>query len=158
SDLDPVRLDVALAGEAELLLDGELHRQAVAVPAGLAVDPPALHGAEPREHVLEHPGLDVVRAGVAVGGRRPFVEGPRLTVGGLPPGLGEGVVGRPELEDLPIDGGQVDLGWYGAVPVGARGAHPGWSFSYGVCRGGTIPVLAGRSAVPPSLAGAMPGP
>src|SRR5699024_8512994 len=96
--------------------------------------------------------------GVAVGGRRPFVEGPRLTVGGLPPGLGEGVVGRPELEDLPIDGGQVDLGWYGAVPVGARGAHPGWSFSYGVCRGGTIPVLAGRSAVPPSLAGAMPGP
>ena len=33
---DAVRLDVGLAGEAELLLDGELDRQAVAVPAGHA--------------------------------------------------------------------------------------------------------------------------
>src|SRR3712207_9387816 len=31
---DAVALDVGLAGEAELLLDGDLHRQAVTVPAG----------------------------------------------------------------------------------------------------------------------------
>ena len=59
-----------LAGEAELLLDRELDRQAVAVPAGLAGDVVALHGLEPREDVLEDAGLDVVGAGLplAVGG------------------------------------------------------------------------------------------
>lgn len=43
---DAVRLDVLLAGEAELLLDRQLHREAVAVPAGLAGHVVAAHGAE----------------------------------------------------------------------------------------------------------------
>ena len=72
------RLDVGLAGEAELLLDRELDREAVAVPAALAVDLVALHGPEPREDVLERARLDVVGAGAAVGGRRTLVEGPRV--------------------------------------------------------------------------------
>ena len=50
---DAVGLDVALAGEAELLLDGDLDRQAVAVPAGLAGDVVALHRPVAREDVLE---------------------------------------------------------------------------------------------------------
>jgi hypothetical protein len=65
-----------LAGEAELLLDRELDRQAVAVPAGLALDVVALHRLVAREDVLEHARLDVVGAGHAVGGRRALVEGP----------------------------------------------------------------------------------
>ena len=73
---DAVRLDVGLAGEAELLLDGELDRQAVAVPAGLAVDLVALHRLEAREDVLERPRLDVVGAGAAVRGGRALEEGP----------------------------------------------------------------------------------
>ena len=81
---DPEGLDVGLAGEAELLLHGELDGQAVAVPAALAVDLVALHRAEPREDVLERARLDVVGAGTAVGGRRALVEGP-----------GPGESGRP---------------------------------------------------------------
>ena len=77
---DAVRLDVLLAGEAELLLDGELDRQAVAVPAGLARDVVALHRLEAREDVLEDPRLDVVGARHAVGGRRALVEDPRRAV------------------------------------------------------------------------------
>ena len=72
---DAVRLDVLLAGEAELLLDRQLDRQAVAVPAGLAGHVVAAHGAEAREDVLEDAGLDVVGAGHAVRGR----AGPRRT-------------------------------------------------------------------------------
>ena len=73
---DAEGLDVGLAGEAELLLDGELDRQAVAVPAALAVDLVALHRPEPREDVLEGARLDVVGARSAVGRRRALVEGP----------------------------------------------------------------------------------
>lgn len=43
---DAVRLDVLLAGEAQLLLHRQLHREAVAVPAGLAAHVVAAHGAE----------------------------------------------------------------------------------------------------------------
>jgi hypothetical protein len=73
---DAEGLDVALAREAELLLDSELDGKAVTVPACLPVDAVALHGLEPREDVLEDPRLDVVGAGEAVGGRRALVEGP----------------------------------------------------------------------------------
>src|SRR4029079_5680795 len=41
---DAVRLDVGLAGEAELLLDRDLDRQAVAVVAALALDVAPAHG------------------------------------------------------------------------------------------------------------------
>ena len=51
-----------LVGEAQLLLDLDLHRQAVAVPAALAGDVVAPHGLEAGEEVLEHPGPHVVQA------------------------------------------------------------------------------------------------
>ena len=98
--LHAVGLDVRLAVEAEFLLNSQLHGQAVAVPAGLAVDAEALHGLEPGKDVLEHPGLDVVGAGLSVGGGRAFVEGPRLPSAGPLQRLGEGVVGGPEVENL----------------------------------------------------------
>ena len=58
---DAVALDVVLVVEAELPLDLELDRQAMAVPAALAVDLMAAHRLEAREDVLEHAAQDVVR-------------------------------------------------------------------------------------------------
>ena len=77
---DAVRLDLVLGVQAELLLDLELDRQAVAVPAALAGHVAAPHGLEAGVEVLEHPGPHVVEAGPAVGGRRALVEDPRLAV------------------------------------------------------------------------------
>ena len=113
--LHAVGLDVGLAVEAEFLLDRQFDRQAVAVPAGLAGDVVALHRLEAGEDVLEDPGLDVVGAGHAVGGRRALVEGPRPAAGGLGQGGREGVVGLPERQDLPLHRRQVDAGRHGAV-------------------------------------------
>ena len=73
---DAVRLDVTLAGESEFLFDREFDRQAVAIPARFARNVEALHRLEPRKQVFEDAGLDVVRAGHAVGGRRAFVKRP----------------------------------------------------------------------------------
>ncbi len=112
---DAVGLDVLLAGEAELLLHGELDGQAVAVPAGLPVDEVALHGLEAGEDVLEDARLDVVGAGPAVGGRRALVEGPARPVGGPVQRLVEGLVVPPEVEHLVLEGGEVHLGRDGAV-------------------------------------------
>ena len=75
---DAVALDVLLLGEAELLLDLQLDRQPVTVPARLAVDLAAAHRLEAREHVLEHAREHVVGARAAVGGRRTLVEDERL--------------------------------------------------------------------------------
>ncbi len=79
---DPEGLDVALAGEAQLLFHGELHRQAVAVPAGAARDVEATHRPVAGEQVLEDPGFDVVGAGLAVGGGRTLIEDPLWPVRG----------------------------------------------------------------------------
>jgi hypothetical protein len=107
---DAVGLDIAFAGEPELLLDSELDGQAVAVPASLAGDVPALHRLEPGEQVLEHARLDVVRSRLAVGGGRAFVEHPGLTVLGLLKAALEDLVALPAREDLVLERGQVDLG------------------------------------------------
>lgn len=107
---DAVLLDVLLAGEAQLLLHRELDRQAVAVPAGLTGHMVALHGLEAGEHVLEDAGLDVVRAGHAVGGRRTLVEDPLGLALGLRDRAGENLVLLPEREHLVLKRGQVDLG------------------------------------------------
>ena len=110
-------LDVGLAGEAELLLDGELHGQAVAVPARLAVHAVALHGLEAGEQVLEDPRLDVVGARPAVRGGRALVEGPLLTVGGGCQRRVESVCLVPQGQDLGLHGREVDAGGDGVVLV-----------------------------------------
>lgn len=106
---DAVRLDVLLAVEPEFLLDRQLDRQPVAVPAGLAGDVVAAHGAEAGEDVLEDPGLDVVGAGHAVRGRRALVEDPLGTPPGLLQGASEDLVLAPEVEHGVLQRGQVDL-------------------------------------------------
>ena len=114
-----------LAGEAELLLDADLDVQALAVPAGLAVDPEALHRLEAGEQVLEDAGLDVVGARLAVRRRRTLEERPRLVPPGLRQRRGEDVVLAPEPKDLVLELGQVEL--RGNRPV--RVAHRGLALS-----------------------------
>src|SRR5258708_34154421 len=73
---EAICLDIALRAEPELFLDRDFYRQAVAVPAGPPRDVKSLHGLEPREGVLQHPGLDGMAARQAVRGRRTLVEDP----------------------------------------------------------------------------------
>ena len=106
--LHPVGLDVGFTGETEFLLDGEFDGQAVAVPTGLAVDAATLHCLETRKQVLEDTGLNVVRPGHAVGGRRALVEGPRIAVAGVLEGLRERVALGPQGDDLALQGGEIN--------------------------------------------------
>ncbi len=64
--------DLVLALEAELLFDLDLDRQAVGIPAGLAFDAVALHGAQAADGVLDGAGDDMVNAGPSIGGRGAF--------------------------------------------------------------------------------------
>ena len=83
-------LDVVLGLKAQLLLDLQLHGQAVAVPAPLAVHQAAAHRAVAREHVLEHAAEHVVGARAPVGRR----AGPRRTRTAPRPGGGGSTRGR----------------------------------------------------------------
>ena len=64
--------DLLLIVETELLLDGDLDRQAVRVPAASARDVKPVHDLVTREHVLESARLHMVDAGFAIGSRRTF--------------------------------------------------------------------------------------
>ena len=81
NSVDPVALDVGLLLHPELALDRQLDRQAVAVPAALAVDVVPAHRPVAREDVLEHARQHVVRAGR----RRWRSAVPRRSPSGAPP-------------------------------------------------------------------------
>jgi hypothetical protein len=112
---DAVALDVVLAGEAELLLDGDLHRQAVAVPAALALDVAPAHRLVAGEDVLEHAREHVVGAGAPVGGRRALVEHERLGALAAAQRLREDVALTPSLQHLLLHRGEGDVTGHGAV-------------------------------------------
>ena len=107
--LDPERLDIALAGRADGLLDLQLHREAVTVPAAFARHEVPRHRLETRVDVLEHPSLDVMDARVAVRGRGSLVEDPEGTVLPQLDAAGEHVGVPPELEDAPLELREADL-------------------------------------------------
>ena len=99
-----------MAADAEFLLDDDLGRQAVAVPAEAALDALAAHRLIARHDVLDVAGQQVAVVRQAVGERRAVVEHELVvlfasTVGGrhdrvaLSDGAAEGVVGLPLCED-----------------------------------------------------------
>ena len=112
---DAVALDVVLGGEAELLLDRDLDRQAVAVPAALALDVVAAHRLVAGEDVLEHAREHVVGAGAAVGGRRALVEDELLGALAAAHRLAEDVALAPALEHLLLERGEVGRLGQGAM-------------------------------------------
>ena len=108
------------------------------VPACLAVDAEPLHRLETREDVFEHPGLNMVSTWLAVSGRRALKEGPRLAVLGGLQGLVKSVLTSPQINDLVVHRGQVNLRRHVVVlpaVVGANWVHighrSGWSFVSG---------------------------
>src|SRR5947208_15616316 len=103
---DAVELNVVLVPDAELALDLDLHRQAVAVPAALALHRVPAHGLVAGEQVLEHTGEDVVRAGTAVRGGRALVEHPGIRALAPPDRLAEDVALKPAAQDLPLQRGK----------------------------------------------------
>ena len=72
--LDAVGFDLLLGVDAQLFADLDLDRQAVRVPAGLALAAVAAHGAVAGEQVFDGPGEAVAGMRHAVGRRRAFVK------------------------------------------------------------------------------------
>ena len=72
--LEAILFDLLLAVEAELLFDFDLNGEAVGVPAGLAGNEVVLHGAVPRDHVLDDTGQDVTDVRFTVRGGRAVIE------------------------------------------------------------------------------------
>ena len=105
-----VRLDLLLRAQPQLLLDLDLHRQAVAVPAGLPGDGVATHRLEPGVEVLEDPRPDVVEPWAAVRGRRPLVEDPRRRIGPPRPDLAEQIFSLPARQHLLLEHRQIQGG------------------------------------------------
>ena len=106
---DAERLDVLLAVDAELLLDLDLHRQAVRVPARDAGDLAPLHRVEPADKVLDGAREDVMDAGPPVGGRRTLVEHERRPVRRRLERAAEEILRLPQLElpALELVGGHI---------------------------------------------------
>ena len=110
-----VALDVLLGLEAELLLDLQLDRQPVAVPAALALDVVPLHRLVARKDVLEDAREHVMRARAAVGGGRPLVEDERRRPLAATHRLGEHVALAPARQHLLFEGGERLRGVHRAV-------------------------------------------
>ena len=100
--LDAVRLDFILALDADFLLDLELDRQTMGVPARLSRDILSLHRVVARNHVLDDTGLDVADVRLAVCGRRPVVEHIGLAALALLDGLLKNLILCPELLDFAL--------------------------------------------------------
>ena len=160
--LDAVVLDLVLAREAELLLDLDLDRQAVAVPAALAGDVLAAHRVEAGIEVLEEPGPHVVDAGPAVGGGRALVEDPLGRALAAAQALAEHVVVAPPASTRASSATRSNCGTglngtrvlYGATlpPPGAIHAMAHWNDCYVVADDAIVVDVqvqpqAGRSAV-----------
>ncbi len=103
---DPELLDLLLRGDAELLLDLELDREPVAVPAALARDVVPAHRLVARVDVLEDAAEDVVGAGLAVRGGGSLVEAPQRSALALAHLALEGPRLAPALENLLLEVGK----------------------------------------------------
>ena len=114
-----VGLDVVLRLDAQLALHLELDRQAVGVPARLAVDLVAAHGLVAREDVLEDPREHVVGARPPVCGRRTLVEDELRAALAPADRLVEDVALAPALEHALLERGEG-----GVLVDGPVGAHP----------------------------------
>ena len=108
--LQAVLLDLLLAVQTQLLLDFELHGQAVGVPAGLAQHIFALHGLIARDQILDGAGFDVADVGLAVGRRRAVKEGEGVLTLAQVDALFEDLFLFPELQNFLLAGEEVHRG------------------------------------------------
>ena len=106
---DAVRLDVALAREAEVALDVDLDPQALAVEAVLPALVLAEHGVEALVQVLVGATPGVVDAHRVVGRDRPVEEAPARAAGVLGAEPLERPPLAPQLQHLVLLGDEVGL-------------------------------------------------
>ena len=137
---DAVGLDLLPAVEAEFLLDFDLDREAVGVPAGEALHPIPAHRPVAGEGVLEDAGEDVAVVRPAVGGGRAVVPDPGFAGGAVLDALLEDAALFPEGGDLLL-GGDDPGGGSGGAEAGhggqaRRGADGRGRESAGYGRGG----------------------
>ncbi len=95
-----VLFNLLLAIDADLLLDFELDRKAVGIPAGLTWHHRTLHRMESRNHVLEGTRLNVANVWFTICRRRPIVEYIGWVTFVLLDGSFEDVILSPELLDF----------------------------------------------------------
>ena len=117
--LDAVVLDGRLAAvqDAELLADLDLHRQAVGVPARLALAIVPGHRLVAREDVLDRPRQAMVRMRQPVRGGRSLVEHEGRRAFPLRQALVVGVVLLPEANNLVLGLGEIEGRGYRAKHV-----------------------------------------
>src|SRR5687768_4948096 len=100
--------------DPQLLANLDLHRQAVRVPARLAVAAVAAHRAIAGEQVLDGARQTVPGMRQAVGGRRAFIKNEPRGVGSLPKAFVKDAVLLPELTDFDLKFGKLDAAFDGA--------------------------------------------
>jgi len=101
--VDAVFDDLVLAVQAEALFYFNLHRQAVGIPAGLAFNPEALHGAQAADRILDGAGDDMMDAGPAVGGRGAFEKDKGIVFVALRDAALKNPLFLPEFKDSLFD-------------------------------------------------------
>jgi hypothetical protein len=122
--LDAVGEDRVLARDPQLLLDLDLDRQAVGVPAGPAGDVEPAHRLVAGEDVLHDTGQRVAVVGKAVGRRRPLVEHEARPAAALLQRLVEDVPIAPEVANARLDLRKVHDGRdFLETSGGSHGAH-----------------------------------
>ena len=112
-----VLLDLLLAVQPQCLLDLQLYRKSVGIPAGLSRYHIALHGAVSRNHILDDAGQHMADMGLAVGCRRSVVEGIGLAFLAAVHALLEDMVFIPELFNLFLTTDEIQVGGYFLVHV-----------------------------------------
>ena len=121
---DAVRLDVALAREAEVALDVDLDPQALAVEAVLVALVLAQHRVEPLVQVLVRAAPGVVDAHRVVGRDRPVEEAPARAPGVLRPEPRERPPLGPQPEQVVLLGDEVGAACYRCEHRASRGRGP----------------------------------
>ena len=113
--LQSVFFDLLLAVKTEQLLNLQLHRETVGIPACLSRHHAALHRAVSRDHVLDNTGQHMADVRFAVGCRRPVIEDVIRAAFALLHTLLKNVIVVPELFDFLFTGDKIHVS--GNFPV-----------------------------------------
>ena len=98
--LNAVLLNLLLAVQSQKLLNLQLYRQAVGIPASLAENLLALHGLVTRQHILDDAGQHMADVRLAVGSRRTIVKCEGITAFTIGNALIGNIVFLPEFQHL----------------------------------------------------------
>ena len=113
--LQTVLLNLILSVQAESLLNFQLYRQAVGIPARFSGNHITFHCTVSGDHILDNTGQDMTDVGFSVCSRRAVVENIFRTSLTLFDTLLEDVVLIPELLDFLLTADKVHVCWHFSV-------------------------------------------